>query len=263
MRVLELNCSFKMNTRKKIIPVEISAVQWDKKKKKKRKRQNHLPTCHLFCSAVSSAYPPTLPRSSCRGDSFEGQSQQEWNGPSDEHWLHEHLRWHPLSLLSNYASIIHGNAVCGKLFHQAARRRAATHRAAGARKSDKERRGNDAEIRESWSEKKRLSNKDRERRCEKKGSGKMKRREPEGVSKRRASWYYIASDILCSRRQASTNEQSSKLLRQGRQAHTETGCGCSLANIHIYSGSKCRQIWLLVWNLAHILWRHLDIAASS
>lgn len=38
MRVLELNCSFKMNTRKKIIPVEISAVQWDKKKKKERDR---------------------------------------------------------------------------------------------------------------------------------------------------------------------------------------------------------------------------------
>ncbi len=27
------------------------------------------------------------PRSSCRSDSFEGQSQWEWDGPSDEHWL--------------------------------------------------------------------------------------------------------------------------------------------------------------------------------
>lgn len=163
---------------------------------------------------------PSPPRSFCRSDSFEGQSQWEWDGPSDEHWLP-----------STSAGIL---CLCRLITLQSS---------TGALRAVNyfaEQRGDVQSCerqRERQTEKRRLSRNHWELEWKKKRRCKDKRRGRESVGKvelrgrqevrdtaeRVEGWkvwvrglpailYNVASDSLYSRRQASTNEQSYKLI---------------------------------------------------
>lgn len=133
----------------------------------------------------------------------------------------EHLRWLPLSLPSNYASIIRGSAACGKLFRRAARRRAELRALGRARKEERDRETETRRLSRNqwvleWSEKDTEQGKKKKvgksvRKIELRWRQKVRERGLEGLSERPAS-HNVASDSLYSRRQASTNEQSYKLI---------------------------------------------------
>lgn len=54
-----------------------------------KKTYNTLAKVLFFAVYIAEVWlsTPSPPCFSCRSDSFEGQSQWEWDGPSDEHWL--------------------------------------------------------------------------------------------------------------------------------------------------------------------------------
>lgn len=175
MCVLGLNCSFKMNTRKKIIPVEISAVQWDKKKKKDR----------IICQRViffavrlaQHTPPPSLAPLAevivLKGKASESETDHLTSTGSTSTSAGIHSLLCLITLQSSTGTLCAVNYFT-KQWGDVPRR---TEQRAPERVI---KRGEETMLksgRAGVEKKERLSNKDRERRCEKKGSGKMKRGE--------------------------------------------------------------------------------------
>lgn len=178
-----------------------------------------MPTCHFFSVQVAAtglSIPSPL-CSSCRRDSFEGQSQWEWDGPSDEHQLPStSVGFHCLCRLITLQSSAEALHAVNYFTEQCGDVPSCEH--------ERER----VEISTSWSETKKMRQK--KKKCEKNGVERetksetlRKERGLEGASERPAS-HNVTSDSLYSRRQASTNEQSYKLIRQ-RQGSEKEGKG--------------------------------------
>lgn len=66
--------------------LQCSETGWLIKKKKKIESLANVSFLAVWLAAAGLS-TPSPPYSSCGSDSFEGQSQWEWDGPSDEHWL--------------------------------------------------------------------------------------------------------------------------------------------------------------------------------
>lgn len=173
----------------------------------------------FFCAVVSSnvALHTVLSSFSCRSDSFEGQSQWEWDGPSDKHWLPStsvgFLCLCRLITLQSSAGALRAvnyfAEQCGDVpsfererkWETEVQRRSRKSGRAGVQKKRKKKKKHKKKQQRLW-EKWNLEG-DKKRR--------KKERTVESESESPAS-HNVTSDSPYSRRQASTNEQSYKLM---------------------------------------------------
>lgn len=170
----------------------------------------------LQCTvAVVWLSTPSPPHSSCRSDSFEGQSQWEWDGPSDEHWLPStsvgfHCLCRLITLQSSAGApraVNYFTEQCGDVPSCERERRWETETQRLSINQWKLK-WTGAEERKGVGE---SVKKNGVRGRQKKWVTLQKERVLEGKSERPAS-HNVTSDSLCSRRQASTNDQSYKLI---------------------------------------------------
>ncbi len=165
--------------------------------------------------AAAGLSTPSPPCSSRRSDSFEGQSQWEWDGPSDEHWLPStsvgcHCLCRLITLQSSTGALRAVNYFgeqCGDVPSCERERELETETQRLSRnqwelewKRDEAQKKRSERVWEKWIWE-----------GDKKWETLRKERGLGGVSERPAS-HNVASDSLYSRRQASTNEQSYKLI---------------------------------------------------